>query len=149
VADRCPRPGRQMPVDTRRLDKLILDEIRASSRRPSGDASSAVVSARSPQAWYFCFRDRDWFFILTDNRGRAAHGTAAQIAQVHETLVSGRMPVVQVSSIGRGQQDAPTPSRHAPSLLGRTPVFASDGVHVMKFGANKRMPRAVRDPVCP
>jgi hypothetical protein len=102
TADRLARL-RSMPVDTSRLEK----SLRAQIRRPEHDAEGAAPRPLRI-AWFRPFRAVAASFLLLSavvalvlliSSGGPALASPSHMAQMHQELVSGRTPVVQVSSI--------------------------------------------------
>lgn len=103
---------RTMPVDTSNLDKVIRTQIpplqpkwRILSLRPLRAIAASVLLVSAIAA----------AIILTTSSGPAL-AEAAQMAQVHEDIVSGRIPVMQVASIEEANRMLNSQSPGAPTL---------------------------------
>ena len=103
---------RTMPVDTSNLDKALRAQIQSSRRewrilsfRPLRTLAASVVLVSAIAA----------AIMLSASSGPAL-ADAAQMAQVHQDIVSGRIPVMQVASIGEANRMLNSQSPGAPTL---------------------------------
>ena len=99
---------RTMPVDTSRLEKAILSQV---PRPQSEELAEQQQRQRLRVGWFPAFRPlravAASFLLLSAvvaaallfSSGGQASASPSQMAQMHEDLVSGRTPVMQVSSI--------------------------------------------------
>src|SRR5882724_3025259 len=92
VAGRLSRLA-TMPVDTSRLDKLIRAEIRRD--QPPARWTLPLRSFRAIAASLVVLSGVVIGVILLTSGGEA-QAQATQMAQVHEDMISGRIPVMQV-----------------------------------------------------
>jgi hypothetical protein len=103
---------RTMPVDTSNLDKAMLGQIpsprrewRIRSFRPLRALAASMVLVSAIAA----------AIMLSASSGPAL-AEPAQMAQVHQDIVSGRIPVMQVASIGEANKMLNAQSPGAPTL---------------------------------
>ena len=103
---------RTMPVDTSNLDKALRAQIPSAQRewrilsfRPLRALAASVVLVSAIAA----------AIMLSASSGPAL-ADAAQMAQVHQDIVSGRIPVMQVASIGEANRMLDSQSPGAPTL---------------------------------
>ena len=103
---------RTMPVDTSNLDKALRAQIPSSRRewrilsfRPLRALAASVVLVSAIAA----------AIMLSASSGPAL-ADAAQMAQVHQDIVAGRIPVMQVASIGEANRMLNSQSPGAPTL---------------------------------
>jgi hypothetical protein len=104
---------RAMPVDLTGLDKAIKAQLppvgqsrwRVLSLRPVRAIAASLVLVSAIAA-----------AIMLSASSGPAQAEAAQMAQVHQDIVSGRMPVMQVSSIDAANRMLNQQSPGAPSL---------------------------------
>lgn len=103
---------RTMPVDTANLDKALRAQIPSSRRewrilsfRPLRALAASVVLVSAIAA----------AIMLSASSGPAL-ADAAQMAQVHQDIVAGRIPVMQVASIGEANRMLNSQSPGAPTL---------------------------------
>ena len=124
---------RTMPVDTSNLDKAIRAKIPPSRRewrilsfRPLRALAASVVLVSAIAA----------AIMLSASSGPAL-ADAAQMAQVHQDIVAGRIPVMQVASIGEANRMLNSQSPGAPTLpqMPKSHVMAC----CMKSVQNKKM----------
>ena len=105
---------RTLPVDTSRLDKAMAAQIPP----PPSPPRRRILSLRPLRAiaaslLLLCGIA---IAILLSTSNRPADAEAAQMAQVHEDMVSGRIPVMQVASIDAANRMLNSQSPGAPSL---------------------------------
>jgi len=121
---------RTMPVDLSRLEKSLLAQI----PRPDGNAEEERgrpplrIGPHPSPAWSRWFRPLQAaaasfvllsavvVILLLSTSNGPAMASAAQMAQMHEDLVSGRTPVVQVDSIEQANQVLAGQSPGGPTL---------------------------------
>jgi hypothetical protein len=103
---------RTMPVDTTNLDKAIRAQIGSSRRnrrifafRPLRALAASVLLISVIAA-----------LIMLSSSSGPALAEAAQMAQVHQDIISGRIPVMQVSSIEQANRMLDSQSPGAPTL---------------------------------
>jgi hypothetical protein len=113
VAERLAKL-RTMPVDTSRMDKSIaaqIPQLQSHSRRRI--LSLRPLRAVAASLLLLCGIA---VAILLTVSSRPADAEAAQMAQVHEDMVAGRIPVMQVASIDAANRMLNSQSPGAPSL---------------------------------
>lgn len=125
---------RTMPVDTSRLERALLAQI----PRPGGEVEGEAEEERQRQRlrigggratgwsqWFRPLRAVAASFVLLSavvavlllsSSSGPALASAAQMAQMHEDLVSGRTPVMQVDSIEQANQMLAGQSPGGPTL---------------------------------
>jgi hypothetical protein len=96
---------RTMPADTARLEKAILAQIPRPQEEPEEQQRRIRVGWLAPFrplraiAASFLLLSGVVAAVLLFSSGGQAVASASQMAQMHEDLISGRTPVMQVSSI--------------------------------------------------
>src|SRR5688500_12005387 len=115
---------RSMPVDASRLEKALRAAI------PPVEERAAIAAGRDPlriSGWFRPLRAVAASFILLSavvtavlltSSGGPALASADTMARMHEDLVSGKSPVMQVSSIDEANQALAGQSAGGPTLPG-------------------------------
>jgi hypothetical protein len=120
---------RTMPVDTSGLEKALQSQLPpqrvASSRRVWRIGSLRAVAAS------LIVLSGIVLIVVVSSSSRSAQAEAVQMAQVHEDIVSGRVPVMQVDSIESANRMLSSANPDAP-LLPQVPDS-----HVMACCMNK------------
>ena len=114
---------RSMPVDTSRLEETLRAKIPAAevAGRPARRDGLRISSWFKPLpavAASFVLLSAVVAVVLLSSSGGPALASASTMAQMHEDLVSGRSPVMQVSSIAEANQALAGQSPGGPMLPG-------------------------------
>ena len=115
---------RSMPVDTSRLEKALRAQIPAAEEETAGPSRrgglriSYWLKPLRAVAASFVLLSAVVAVVLLSSSGGPALASASAMAQMHEDLVSGRSPVMQVSSIDEANRALAGQSPGGPTLPG-------------------------------
>ena len=124
---------RHMPIDTSRLDRLLRSQVPVPMKpsrlsiwlRPMRAAAALLLVTGVATA------------LVLFNSGQRALASPAQMAQMHEEIISGKTPVMQVASIGEANQALAAQWPDSPGI----PTLPADHVMAccMNSGKNKKV----------